>query len=460
MLHKRKLLALGYLTVLVMVVSACAAPVPPTSAPAAAQPAAAQPTAAPAPTAVPAAEPVTVVFWNVWGGTRAPLLREMLDKFEAANPGIKVENVTLDGTTDTQKMLTAVAGGSPPDIYMTHTNDLTMWAGLNAFKPLDEYVKQDNIDLGYFYGPSVQGSTYNGQLIQLPFKVMQGMSLWYNKDLFREAGLDPEKPPATWQELEEYAIKLMKKNGDVITQAAMNICTNCVQGPEDPFNEWLSRNGGSIVNAQGEVVFDSDRGIETMQWMKSFMDNTAGGYDNFVKQFGENWTELRPAFYAGTLAMHMDGPWFLDILRKEAPDLEAKIGVAPLPINGSNPDAKQTYNTYGVPGYAIPAGSKNPDAAWKVLKFIAMEGGCEFFQKQSRIDHPSPTCVDQDAKAKNPFFDTFEQVKASVVTIPGPSAYSKIATRFKEMEQTVLLGKIAPEEGVKQAAADARGYLK
>ena len=402
---------------------------------------------------------ITVVFWNVWGGTRAPQLRALLDKFEASHPGIKVENVTLDGTTDTQKMLTAIAGDTTPDIYMTHTNDLSMWASLNAFMPLDDYVARDNLDLSYFYEPSVQGSTFDGKLIQLPFKVMQGLMLWYNKDLFKEAGLDPENPPATWAELEDAAVKLTKTNGNVIDQAALNICTNCVQGPEDPYNEWLSRNGGSIVNVAGEVVFDTDRGVETMEWMKSFMDNTAGGYDNFVKQYGENFTDLRPAFYAGKLAMLMDGSYFLDILRNEAPEMEAKVGVTLLPVNGDNPDALQRYNTYGVPGYAIPAGSKNPDAAWEVLKYIAMEGGCEFFQAQGRVDHPSPTCVDPEAKANNPFFDTFEAGKNSVYVIAGPSTYSKIVTRFKEMEQAVLLDTVAPDEGVKEAAADARGYL-
>jgi len=78
--------------------------------------------------AAPPAEPVTVTFWHVWGGTRTPLLREVLDNFEALNPGIKVEDTVQDGKTDTQKILTAMAAGSPPDLAMTHTWDVPMWA--------------------------------------------------------------------------------------------------------------------------------------------------------------------------------------------------------------------------------------------------------------------------------------------------------------------------------------------
>lgn len=141
----KKLIVLS-LVIIALVLVACA-PAAPTSAPVAPKPeptkvteptkavaqppqapeptkAVVQPTKAPEPTKAPAVKaPVTVVFWNVWGGTRAPQLRQILDKFEAKNPGIKVENVTLDGNTDTQKMLTAVAGGTVPDLYMTHTND-------------------------------------------------------------------------------------------------------------------------------------------------------------------------------------------------------------------------------------------------------------------------------------------------------------------------------------------------
>jgi len=407
-------------------------------------------------------EPVTVVFWNIWGGTRAPLLRQILDKFEATHPGIKIENVTLDGSTDTQKMLTAVAGGTVPDIYMTHTNDLSMWANLKAFKPLNDYVKRDNLDLQkIFYPGALQGSTFSGQVIQLPFKFTSTMMIWYNKDLFKGAGLDPERPPKTWKELEAAAKALTKKRGNVIEQAGLNICANCVKGPEDPFNEWLGRNGGSILNAEGtEVTFDGPRGIETMQWMKSFMENTVGGFDKFATQFGVDWPENRPAFYSGKLGMIMDGPWALDIYRKEAPHIVNKLGVFLIPINGDNPDAKQQYTAYGVPGYAIPVGAKNADAAWEVLKFIGMDGGCEFFKRQNRTDSPLPTCLDEQAKKSNPFFDTFVAAMNSVKVVNGPPPYNQIQLRFKEMEEAVLMGKETPEAGVKKAAEDCRAILK
>lgn len=406
-------------------------------------------------------EQVTVVFWNVWGGTRAPLLREIFDKFEAENPGIKVENVTLDGKTDTQKMLTAVAAGEPPDLYMTHTNDLSMWASLGAFLPLNDFIEKDAFDIdGLFFPGSVQGSTFDGQVIQLPFKVPSTLLIWYNKDLFTEAGLDPDNPPQTWQELEDAAVALTKMNGETIEQMGLNVCINCLAGPEDPYVEWLSRNGGQVLSEDGtEVAFDSERGIETLEWMNSFMDNTVGGYSNMVAQMGTDFPDQRPIFYAGKIAMHMDGPWFYNILREEAPDMVDKVGVFLIPINGENPDAKQQKVAHGVPGYAIPKASKHPEAAWEVLKYITTNGGCDFFLEQGRADTPLVNCVDEQVAQENPFYDIFLQATASIVAAKAPPTYSQIHVRVKEMEESALLGNETPQEAIETAAADVRQVL-
>lgn len=404
---------------------------------------------------------VTVVFWNVWGGTRAPLLREILDQFEAENPGIKVQNVTLDGKTDQQKMLTAVAAGEPPDIYMTHTNDLSMWASLNAFLPLNDFIEQDgmNLDETFFPG-AIQGSTFDGQVIQFPFKIPSTMLIWYNRELFQEAGLDPDNPPQTWQELEAASKALTKMDGETIEQLGLNVCINCLAGPEDPYIEWLSRNGGMVLTPDGQdVAFDSERGLETMVWMDQMMEETVGGYDNMVAQMGTDFPDQRPIFYAGKIAMHMDGPWFFNILREEAPHMVDNVGAFLIPINGENPEAEQRKLVHGVPGYAIPKDAKNPEAAWQVLKYISTNGGCEFFLEQGRTDTPLLNCSSEEARAQNPFFDVFIAAVNSIEATKAPPTFSQIHKRLKEMEESVLLGNETPEEGIQNAAADVREIL-
>jgi len=91
-----------------------------------------------------------------------------------------------------------------------------------------------------------------------------------------------------------------------------------------------------------------------------------------------------------------------------------------------------------------------------VLKFIGMDGGCEFFKRQNRTDSPLPTCLDEQAKRNNPFFDTFVAAMNSVKVVNGPPPYNQIQLRFKEMEEAVLMGKETSEAGVKKAAEDCR----
>jgi multiple sugar transport system substrate-binding protein len=410
------------------------------------------------------AQDTVVTFWNVWGGTRAPILRALLDDFEAQNPGIRVENVTLDGQTSMQRMLTAIAGGQPPDLYMTGSRDLAMWADLGAFMALDEYVARDGLDLTeHLFEPTIVGSMHDGQLIQLPFKITSSMMIWFNKDHFEAAGLDPENPPRTWAELEEAAAALTIMNGDVIEQLGFNICIQCSVGPEDAFVEWLSRNGGRIVTEDNsDIAFDDERGIETLTWMVEFADNTTGGWGNMVQQYGSTWNDQRPAFYAGRVSMLHDGPWFLDILRQNAPDMLDRVGVFLAPINADNPDAEQRYLAHGTPGYAIPRGARNPDAAWEVLKFIALadDGACEFFMQQARTDTPLVNCGDAASAAENPFLDTFMENVDLIESINPPPVYAQIARRLLDMQESALLGQETPEEAIRSAAEELRRVMQ
>ena len=243
-----------------------------------------------------AAADVTISFWNNWDGNRAQQLRSVLDEFERENPGIKVNNVTLSTDTVTQRMLAAVASGSVPDLYMPSATAIMKWASLDALTPLNDYVARDKLDLrNLFYEGAVDGSTFDGKLLQLPFKAPTSLEIWYNKDLFRQAGLDPESPPRTWKELEVAATKLTKRNGDVILQLGLNLCIVCNTGPENPYIEWLSRNNGLLLTPDGrDVAFDRPEGVQTLQWMVDFSNRTAGSWTNAVRQFGTSTKTCGP----------------------------------------------------------------------------------------------------------------------------------------------------------------------
>ncbi|MBC8792536.1 MAG: hypothetical protein C6Y20_13125 [Tagaea sp. CACIAM 22H2] len=409
-----------------------------------------------------AAAQTTITFWNGWDGSRRPQLRAVLDEFERRNPDIKVESLTLSSDTTAQRFLTGIASGAVPDLYMTQAGDFSRWGSLGAFMPLDELVARDKIDLNVtFFPSSIEGSRVNGKLLQFPFKVATSMLVWYNKDLFRQAGLDPEKPIRTWAELEEAAAKTTKRTGTTIDQLGFNACLNCSMGTgsENPFVEWMSRNGGSILSPDGRsVAFDSPQGVDTLKWMAGFSDRTAGGWGNVLRQFGSTWKDLRTSFYTGKMAMIHDGPFLYNIMANDAPHMLDKVGVFVSPMNAANPDAKQRYIGYGVPGYGIPAKAKNPEAAWKLLKFIAMEdaGACEFFRQQKRADTALRNCkVDLPPTVASAFVQNAELVEGHAA----PGVWSQIHARLQQMSESALLGQATPEAAIKAAADDVRRLL-
>ncbi|MBS7702875.1 ABC transporter substrate-binding protein [Chelatococcus asaccharovorans] len=402
-----------------------------------------------------------IVFWNNWDGSRTAQLRSILNEFEKQNPQYVVENVTLSSDTTAQRMLTAVASGDVPDLYMTQANDFPKWAGLGAFRPLDDLVARDGLKLDeIFYAGGIEGSRFDGKLIQFPFKVPTSLMIWYNKELFQKAGLDPDNPPKTWKELEEAAAKTTVRKGDVISQLGVNICLNCStgSGSENAFIEWLSRNGGEVLTPDAKgVAFDSPQGLDTLKWMLGFSQRTAGGWPNAVRQFGSTFKDLRPSFYAGKMAMIMDGPFLYNIMAKDAPQMLDKVGVFVAPINSDNPQATERYLAYGTPGYAIPKGAKNREGAWKLLQFIGGgSGACTFFTVQKRVDSPLRNCKVDVPEA---FAAAFKANGDLVQSRQAPSAFQQVHVRLQQMQEAVLLGNQTPEDALKTAATDVKAIL-
>jgi len=410
--------------------------------------------------AAPPAEPVTVTFWHVWGGTRTPLLREVLDNFEALNPGIKVEDTVQDGKTDTQKILTAMAAGSPPDLAMTHTWDVPMWAYKKSVIPLDGYVAKDGIDLyDVFYPAAVDGCTFDGKLTQLPFKLPTPLMMFYNKEIWAAKGLTENDIPKTWAELEDICDVLLEMSGDVIDLLPFDICPVCGIGKENAFTSFLFTNNGYVTNdAATEVAFDGEEGMQTLEWMLK-LGEKFGGYDNVQKQFGATYAETRPAFYAGKMAMMMDGLWFHSMQMQEAPEME--MGVFALPVNQDNPDAKLGWSlAYGIPGYMMCKGAAHPDEAWPALWWMTGgEGMCQFFAMQKRVSPQKKCNENPELSVGSPFFDFFMELNSMTEGRQSSPAFPKVFQAMLQMEEQVLLKKMSPAEAMTKYAAQAQEAL-
>ncbi|MBI4587298.1 MAG: ABC transporter substrate-binding protein [Candidatus Rokubacteria bacterium] len=404
----------------------------------------------------------TVKFWHQWGEARLPIMEAQMRAFEAVHPGVKVESNVLGFAGVQEKHMTAIAGGDPPDVIMLRRSELPAYAARTALMSLDDFVKRDGLNVDeIFYAAEVQSARFRGRLYAIP-NVSSGAVylLFYNKDHFRESGLEPDRTPATWEELEEAARKTTRKEGGQLVRVGCNVgIANYTDGIA--FANWLYNNNGRLFDDKAErVAFNEKEGVETLRWMVDFTDRLYGGWDKIVAVTGRDRTTNRVAWTSEKAAMVNDGDWLFFMIKTQYTNILGRYGVGLVPYNAKNPHAKSQNYTEGGWAWAIPRGSKNPEAAWEWVKHIgAGEGAYHFFKPQERPLPVRKFNEDPDFLKLNPFMPVVRQALSRAVALPSTPAFPKVRDILRTMTEEALARKKTPEEAIKSAAIAAQREL-
>ncbi len=216
--------------------------------------------------------PVEVPFFFpvAVGGPITKIIDGYAADFEKENPGIKLRPIYAGSYQDTiAKALTAVKSGEPPVTSILLSTDMFTLIDEDAIVPFDDLIKtpEDRAWLSSFYPAFMENSQTGGKTWGIPFQ-RSTIVMYYNKEAFKEAGLDPNQPPGTWQEMADYASKLTKRDG------SGNVTQWGVQIPSSGFPYWLFQglvieNGVNLMNSAGtEVYYDKPEVIAALQyWM-------------------------------------------------------------------------------------------------------------------------------------------------------------------------------------------------
>lgn len=446
-----------------------AAPAP-TTAPAAAatKPAAAAATTAPKPEAKPAGSarggvPANsgakgaVKFLHVWGASRLPLMEQQIKDFQGLWPDIKIEGELISQDGMNEKYLTSIAGGSPPDTIMLNHDQVPAFGGRGAVTPLDPMLQKDGLNpADIFYETDWKLAQFKGKYMSMPQATSGGwyMLLW-NKDLFKKFGLDPEKPPKSWDELEQVSKQLTKLEGGKATTLGFDPTWH----PNYPmFKEWLFCNGGQLLSDDSKkVIFDSQEGLDTAQWLLDFNERINGGYST-VQALKAEMGSIRDAWYNGRSVLHVEGVWIFREAKAAKPDLN--FGAAPMPFNAKNPKAKSTDVADTGWGYAIPKGAKNPDAAWEWTKYItAGEGNHNFFKAQLRPSPVKKYNEDPYFAQNNPHWAVAQSILKDSTSYTLTGIQAQMNKAIADMQEEVLLKKKPPAQAVKDATAATQKLL-
>ncbi|MED1201800.1 ABC transporter substrate-binding protein [Heyndrickxia acidicola] len=299
---------------------------------------------------------VKINFWYTWGGKEGSVMDQLIKEYNASQNKIQVVGLSQG---DEQKQMTAIVGNNPPDLASQYDQDnVASWSSKGAMTPLDDFMKKDHYDTSDFLPAALKAVQYNDKTYALPI-VMNTWMLYYNKDLFKKAGI--ANPPQTMQELKADADKLS------IVDKKGNLERIGLWPEQDPTMYMFSFDGSIWDPAKKEITPDNPGFKATVQFYKDMWDKYgSSNLDRYGSGLG-NYASAQNPFFTGQAAMAFDGEWLTTFVKEYAPNLN--YGVVPIPYDESHPDAKNA-GYINVGALYIPKGSKHPQEAWEFLKWL------------------------------------------------------------------------------------------
>jgi len=264
---------------------------------------------------------LTMYYPVAVGGPVTKIIDDMVDRFHKENPDIKVSAVYAGNYTDTMtKAMTAMKGGQPPQLSVLLSTDVFTLIDENAIVPVDDLVT-DKAWLKEFYPAFMANGQITGKIWSIPFQ-RSTIVLYWNKDAFKEVGLDPEKAPATWDEMAEFGKKLVKKDGTNVTRWGVEI-------PTTGYAYWMLQalaieNGQKLMNEAGnEVYLTAPKTVAALDYWVDLSRKHG------VMPTGTiDWATLRTDFLEGKTAMMWHTTGNLTAVKDGA---KFNFGVAMLP---------------------------------------------------------------------------------------------------------------------------------
>lgn len=340
-------------------------------------------------------EKTTITFWGDWTGEGAKQFEHMLDLFNESQDEIEVEYVIEEELIT--KFMTGITSGQVPDLMLWDRWRTSVYAPRGVLHPIDELMEKDNISEDDFFGEALKELSYGDDLYGLPLTV-DTRALFYNKDHFEEAGLEP---PTTWEELRHSAKELTRYNGNKLDRAGFSFSDVGL------FSMWIQQAGGDMLTDDlSQSAFNSEEGLEVLELWDQMI------YEDEVYRVGfdKGLEGAQHPFITGKVSMHYTGPWDLGNFEQYGDDLN--FGVVPPPA-GNHGDLGSVMGGFGL---AIPEASDKKEAAWEFLKWWTADPENALEWGKSSLNIPGNKIALEDPFFQEdpywkPFIDTLEFAK-------------------------------------------------
>ena len=330
-----------------------------------------------------------LVFWNFWD---TELIAPVIEKFEAENPGVKIRNEQLTWNNGLDKIIVSMANNRAPDICEMGSTWMGKFVSEGAL--LDVTDKFSDLKDKYLMWEPVQ---MNGRLYGMPWLVGTRV-VFYNKDLLAKAGLDPEKPPVTWQQLLD-ACKAIHNPKEGVFGFGMNAGEGHILYKKFLPLAW--GNGAKVLDENGNFVFDSQEMREALEYYLELQKYS----------YCEKQDLLDEAFKQGRLGLAISGSWNFSRYPIEAPNLNFGTCLMPKPAENKG------FSTAFMGGEILVLfkSCKNPDLAAKFVRYIAEAQNTLPITKKAWTTFPASVETYSDECFSDPRLQVFfEQMKTSI----------------------------------------------
>lgn len=331
-----------------------------------------------------------------------------------------------------------------------------MFSKEGLIAPLDDLIAKNKIDTADMYSAPLSQCNYGGKYYCLPWGT-DDYALFWNKAMFEDAGLDPDKPPETLEQMLEYSDKLTKTDDQGnLTQVGFI--------PDFPWSHtdlFLAMFGSTWQSADGKKVqLDTPEMIATLKWQQEFYKRYgADKVKRFLSSAG-NYKGADSGFYTNKIAMLVDGEWQpgVDYLQKYRPDMD--YGIAPMPYPADHPERKGTVVLWGTV-VEIPATVADKDAAGKLLAWLMLP------KPQVDMMIQIPNLPSSHEAAQDPRFQQNEDLKLFIDMMNGEKAQNiyvspvtfDILTALSTIQEKVFLNGEDPAPLLKTAQEDIQKKL-
>jgi ABC-type glycerol-3-phosphate transport system substrate-binding protein len=395
----------------------------------------------------------TVKFEHAWDGARAPLVEALLADLGALCPGITVEDTIQDGDSVRERLVMALAGGSPPGVVMLRSDSVAYFAEQEALLPLDDLMARDGIASDWFVPAELASRRWDGRTYGLPQVTAGGQHLLFvNTDLLYKIGVDPAHPIETWQDLQALVEPARKADLLVLDPGRMASGMTAHQ-------VWTYANAGQYWDADlQQITWAEPSGVQAAEWLLRFVMAQAGSYDRVASSPSVRTPFSPDEWGAGKYLCCINGAgWFFQ-LHQQAQHL--RYAVYEFPRNADNPASTGATPSTGGWMLSIPRAARDQDAAWELVKLAtASVSACAFAARQRR---PSPLAGCDTANrlaSSQPLWPAITASLTQTIPVPVSPIQPRLEQIYRDMQDDFLRERRAPRTALEDAAMDAQRLL-